>query len=70
MFTWRSTKLQLTRRERIRTLAKLGRLTDRHTVDELGDRTAAAHAEMISLLRGLAKRGAPRSSLPQQPRRS
>lgn len=55
MFTWRSTELKLTRRERIRTLVKLGRLTDAYDSDQLSDRTTAAHAEMIGLLRGLAK---------------
>jgi hypothetical protein len=55
MFTRRSTELKLTRRQRIRTLVKLDRLMDAHTTDELRDGTTAAHAEMLSLLRGLAK---------------
>ncbi len=68
MFTWRSTELKLTRRERIRTLVKLSRLTDAHTSDELSDRTTAAHREMIALLRGMARRGMPQAALPMKRR--
>ena len=62
MFTWRSTELKQTRRQRIRTLAKLSRLADTHTTAELADPATAAHAQMIDLIRSLAKKGAPRSS--------
>jgi hypothetical protein len=55
-FTRRSSELKLTRRQRIRTLVKLGRLTDVHTVDELRDRNTVVHAELIGLLGGLAMR--------------
>jgi hypothetical protein len=58
-FTRRSSELKLTRRQRIRTLVKLSRLTEAHTVDELRDRNTAAHAEFIGLIRGLAMRQAP-----------
>ena len=54
LFKRRSSSLQLTRRQRIRTLAKLGQLADAHTVNELRDPATAAHAEMIGLVRGLA----------------
>jgi hypothetical protein len=62
MFTWRSTELKQTRRQRIRTLAKLSRLADTHTTAELADPATAAHAQIIDLIRSLAKKGAPRSS--------
>jgi hypothetical protein len=39
--------MKLTRRQRIRTLVKLARLTEAHTLTELGDPHTAAHAEMI-----------------------
>jgi hypothetical protein len=57
-FTRRSSELKLTRRQRIRTLVKLSRLTEAHSVDELRDRNTAAHAELIDLLRGLTMRQA------------
>jgi hypothetical protein len=62
LFTWRSTELQWTRRQRIRTLTKLSRLANAHTTNELADPTTAAHGQMINLIRSLAKTEAPRSS--------
>jgi hypothetical protein len=56
--TRRSSELKITRRQRIRTLVKLSRLTEAHSVDELRDRNTAAHAELIALLRGLTMRKA------------
>jgi hypothetical protein len=55
-FTRRSSELKLTRRQRIRTLVKLSRLTEAHTVDELRDQNSAAHTELIGLIGGLAMR--------------
>jgi hypothetical protein len=55
MFTWRSTELKLTRRQRLRSLVKLSRLADAHTTEELRDGTTPAHAEMVALLRTLTK---------------
>jgi hypothetical protein len=49
-----SSQMQLTRRQRIRTLVKLTRLTEAHTLDELRDPHASAHAEMLGLIRGLS----------------
>jgi hypothetical protein len=66
MFTRRSTDLQLARRRRVRTLVKLDRLMDAHTTDELRDGTTVAHAEMLSLLRELAKPAPPPQSSPQR----
>lgn len=64
LFTWRSTELKLTRRQRIRTLTKLSRLTEAHTRDELRDPATRAHAEMLTLLHELAKRETPASLAP------
>jgi hypothetical protein len=55
MFTWRSTQLKLTRRQRLRSLVKLSQLTDAHTTEELRNGTTAAHAEMVALLRTLTR---------------
>jgi hypothetical protein len=59
LFTRRSSELKLTRRQRIRALVKLSRLTEAHTLDELADRNTAAHATLISILGGLAMRKTP-----------
>lgn len=50
LFTRRSSDLKLTRRQRIRSLVKLGHLTDAHTLDELRDRNTAAHQELVRLI--------------------
>jgi hypothetical protein len=55
-FKHRSSEYKLSRRERIRTLVQLSRVTERHTIDELGDSRTAAHREMIRLLGILADR--------------
>jgi hypothetical protein len=55
-FKHRSSEYKLSRRERIRTLVRLSRVTERHTIDELGDPHTAAHHEMVGLLRILADR--------------
>ena len=70
LFTWRSTDLKLTRRQRIRILTKLSRLTAAHTPDELRDPATRAHAEMLRLLRELAMRKAPASVAPSTLARS
>lgn len=56
LFTRRSSELQLSRRQRVRTLVKLSRLTEAHTLDELRDRRTAAHLEMIDLITKLSTR--------------
>jgi hypothetical protein len=60
LFTRRSSELKLSRRQRVRALVKLSRLTEAHTLDELGDRNTAAHMEMIDLITKLAMRKSPR----------
>ena len=56
LFTRNSSEQKLNRRQRIRALVKLGRLTEAHSLDELQDRSTPAHAEMIGLIAGLATR--------------
>jgi hypothetical protein len=53
-FTRRSSELKLTRRQRIRTLVKMDRLTEVHGVAQLRDPNTAAHAEMVGLINALA----------------
>jgi hypothetical protein len=59
LFTRRSSELKLRRRERVRALVKLSRLTETHSLDELGDRSTPAHLEMIKLITKLAARKGP-----------
>jgi hypothetical protein len=54
MFTRPSTKLKRTRRERIRLLVRLVKLTQVHGVEELTDRQSPANAELTGILRRLA----------------
>jgi hypothetical protein len=59
LFTRRTSELKLSRRQRVRALVKLSRLTEKHTLDELRDRNTAAHMEMIDLITKLASRKTP-----------
>jgi hypothetical protein len=54
LFTRPSTKLKQTRRERIRLLVRLGKLTRAHGVEALADSRSAAHVELTGILRRLA----------------
>ena len=54
-FTSRPTELQLNRRQRIRELLRLSRLTDQHSLDEFRDPTNPAHRQLIDILQGLAR---------------
>jgi hypothetical protein len=56
VFSRRSSELKLSRRQRVRTLVKLSRLTENHSLDELGDGKAPVHQEMIELITKLAAR--------------
>jgi hypothetical protein len=64
-FTRSLSQMKLTPRQRIRTLVKLMRLTEAHTLTGLGDPHAAAHVEMIGLISGLAMRRANWSKMKQ-----
>ena len=61
-FTSRPSELQLNRRERIRELARLSKLADAHSVDELGDPTSVAHNQLIEIVHRLAVRSRPRAA--------
>jgi|SRR5215469_1594288 len=56
LFTRRSSELKLRRRQRVRALVKLSRLTETHSLDELRDRSTPANQEMIDLITKLASR--------------
>jgi hypothetical protein len=55
LFTRRSSELKLNRRQRIRDLTKLSRLADAHTVMELEDVNSTAHAELMRMIREMAR---------------
>jgi hypothetical protein len=56
LFKRRTTELKLTRRQRIRTLVRLSRLTEAHRVDELRDPRNPVHGELVDLIQALAER--------------
>jgi hypothetical protein len=53
-FTHGSSKYKLSRRERIRTLVRLSRITERHSIDELEDPHTEVHHKVVGLLNILA----------------
>ena len=53
-FRWRSTQAKLTRRQRIRLLTRLARLTEAHDVAEFKDASTPAHAELVEIVTRLA----------------
>ena len=57
-FRWRSTQTKLTRRQRIRLLTRLARLTEAHGVAEFKDASTPAHAELVQIVTQLAARSA------------
>ena len=57
---WRSTQTKLTRRQRIRLLTRLARLTEAYDVAEFRNASTPAHAELVEIITQLAKpAGAP-----------
>jgi hypothetical protein len=56
IFTRRSSELKSTRRARIRSLVQLSRLTDANPIDVLRDPKTASHAELVAILRSLARK--------------
>jgi hypothetical protein len=56
LFTYRPSELQLNRRQRIRELVHLSKLADAHTLAEFGDPTSNAHAQLVEIVRRLARR--------------
>ena len=53
--TRRSSALKSTRRARIRLLTRLGRLTEAHPIEVLADPRSAPHADLVGILRDLAR---------------
>lgn len=53
-FRWRSSEAKLTRRQRIRLLTRLNRLTEANPIEAFSDRTSPVHAELVAILRQLA----------------
>jgi len=62
-FTSRPSDLQLNRRQRIRELLRLSRLTDAHSLDKFRDPTSVPHQEMVEILQRLARENEAPSSL-------
>jgi hypothetical protein len=56
LFTYRPSELQLNRRQQIQELVRLGKLADAHSLDELRDTASRAHAQLVEILRRLARR--------------
>jgi hypothetical protein len=53
-FLWRSSKAKLTRRQRIRLLTRLNRLTETNPIAAFSEPGSPAHAELVQILRQLA----------------
>ena len=53
-FRWRSSEAKLTRRQRIRLLTRLNRLTETNPIEAFSERGSPAHAELVDILHELA----------------
>ena len=53
-FRWRSSEAKLTRRQRIRLLTRLNRLTEANPIEAFSDRTSPVHKELVAILHELA----------------
>src|SRR4029450_3269464 len=51
---WHSSEAKLTRRQRIRLLTRLNRLTEANSVEVISERGAPAHTELVGILRDVA----------------
>ena len=58
-FRWRSSEAKLTRRQRIRLLTRLNRLTEANPIEAFSDRTSPVHTELVTILHELASPPAP-----------
>ena len=58
-FRWRSSEAKLTRRQRIRLLTRLNRLTEANSIEAFSDRTSPVHTELVAILHELASPPAP-----------
>jgi hypothetical protein len=55
-FRWRSSEAKLTRRQRIRLLTRLNRLTEANPIEAFSERGSHAHSELVDILSQLALR--------------
>src|SRR5215472_5035901 len=55
LVTSRPAELPLNRRQRILELVRLSKLADTHSVDEFHDQTSTAHAQLVDIVRRLAR---------------
>ena len=53
---WHSSEAKLTRRQRIRMLVRLNRLTQANPIEVISERGSPAHTELVAILRQLAER--------------
>jgi hypothetical protein len=53
-FRWSSSEAKLTRRQRIRLLTRLNRLTEANPIEAFSERGSPAHTELVGILRQLA----------------
>ena len=53
-FRWRSSEAKLTRRQRIRLLTRLNRLTEANPIEAFSERTSPAYTELVAILQKLA----------------
>jgi len=53
-FRWRSSEAKLTRRQRIRLLTRLNRLTEANPIEAFSERGSPAHTELVDILHQLA----------------
>jgi hypothetical protein len=56
LFTYRPSELQLNRRQQIQDLVRLGKLADAHSIDEFRDPASRVHAQVVEILRRLARK--------------
>jgi len=59
---WHSSEAKLTRRQRIRLLSRLNRLTEANSVEVISEKGSRAHTELVLILRQLAARGTPKGA--------
>jgi hypothetical protein len=53
-FRWRASEAKLTRRQRIRLLTRLNRLTEANPIEAFSDRSSPLHTELVAILHELA----------------
>jgi hypothetical protein len=53
-FRWRSSEAKLTRRQRIRLLTRLNRLTEANPIEAFSEAGSPVHTELVGILRQLA----------------